>query len=244
MWVRCAPATASPSTRNCWSRHWGPSPDSRRSPTRRPPTDAVNQRAARCEPMTKHYGGSRDLEAEPLRGDFAARYRQGKPQVVWTRLVADLETPVSAMLKLGDGAPRPLSCLLESIEGGAARGRYSIIGLAPDVVWRAFGDRAEINRRADLTPDRFEPEAAPTLQSLRNLLAESRIDLPAELPPIAAGVIGYLGHDTVRLIEHLPNQRPDVLGVPDGRFARRRLMAVFDNVKAQIVAVTPARQEV
>ena len=106
------------------------------------------------------------------------------------------------MLKLGDG--RPLSFLLESVEGGAARGRYSIIGLAPDVVWRATGDaRRDQPPRAD-PPDAFEPEALPTLKSLRALLAASRIDLPPELPPIAAGVFGYLGYDTVRLIEHLP----------------------------------------
>jgi anthranilate synthase component 1 len=189
--------------------------------------------------MTKHYLGSREFEAEPGRGAFAARYRENSPQVVWTRLVADLETPVSAMLKLSDG--RPLSCLLESVEGGAARGRYSIIGIAPDVVWRATGDRAEINRRARTHPDAFEPEAQPTLQSLRALLAASRIDLPPELPPIAAGVIGYLGHDTVRLIERLPRQPPDSLGVPDGMFVRPTIMVVFDNVKDEMIVVTPVR---
>jgi anthranilate synthase component 1 len=189
--------------------------------------------------MTKHYGGSREFEAEPARADFAARYRQGRAQVVWTRLVADLETPVSAMLKLGEG--RAMSCLLESIEGGAARGRYSIIGLAPDVVWRANGERAEINRTAHIHPDRFEPEAASTLQSLRALLAESLIELPPELPPISAGVIGYLGHDTVRLIERLPNPPPDSLGVPDGMFVRPTLMVVFDNVKDEMIVVTPVR---
>src|SRR5262249_40111842 len=157
----------------------------------------------------------------------------GTPQVVWTRLVADLETPVSAMLKLGSG--RTMSCLLESIEGGAARGRYSIIGLAPDVVWRAFGERAESSRQGHLHPGRFEPEPGPTLQSLRALLAESRIDLPPELPPIAAGVIGYLGHDTVRLIERLPNEPPDVLDVPDGMFVRPTVMVVFDNVKDEMI---------
>ncbi len=189
--------------------------------------------------MTRHYGGSREFEAEPARGDFAVRYREGRVQVVWTRLVADLETPVSAMLKLGEG--RPLSCLLESVEGGAVRGRYSIIGLAPDVVWRASGERAEINRAAHIHPDRFEPEAAPTLQSLRALLAESRIDLPPQLPPIAAGVIGYLGHDTVRLIERLPNPPPDALGLPDGMLVRPTVMVVFDNVKDEMIVVTPVR---
>jgi anthranilate synthase component 1 len=191
--------------------------------------------------MTEHYGGSRQFEAEPARGDFAARYRQGKAQVVWTRLVADLETPVSAMLKLSDG--RPLSCLLESVQGGATRGRYSIIGLVPDVVWRAHGGRAEINRTAHVHPDRFVPEAAPTLQSLRALLAESLIELPPELPPIAAGVIGYLGHDTVRLIERLPSQPPDSLGVPDGMFVRPTIMVVFDNVKDEMIVVTPVRPD-
>jgi anthranilate synthase component 1 len=191
--------------------------------------------------MTKHYGGGRELEAEPARGTFVARYRDGSPQVVWTRLVADLETPVSAFLKLSDG--RSMSCLLESIEGGAARGRYSIIGLAPDVVWRIFGDRAELNRQAHIHADGFKPEAASALKSLRALLAESRIDLPPELPPIAAGVIGYLGHDTVRLIERLPNRPPDVLGVPDGMLVRPTLMVVFDNVKDEMIVVTPVRPE-
>jgi anthranilate synthase component 1 len=191
--------------------------------------------------MTKHYVSGRDFEAEPGRGSFMSRYRQNVPQVVWTRLVADLETPVSAMLKLGDG--RAPSCLLESVEGGAARGRYSIIGLAPDIVWRATGDRAEINRSAQTRPGAFEPETLPALQSLRALLAASRIDLPPELPPIAAGVIGYLGHDTVRLIEHLPHQPPDALGVPDGMLVRPTLMVVFDNIKDEIIVVTPVRPE-
>jgi len=177
------------------------------------------------------------FEAQPPRSAFAERYRKGEPQVVWTRLVADLETPVSAALKLSDG--QPMSCLLESVEGGAVRGRYSIIGIAPDVVWRAFGDRAEINRRpqADLTA--FEAEELPTLQSLRALLAQSRIVLPPDLPPIAAGVIGYMGYDTVRLIEHLPNQRPDALGVPDSVFVRPTIMVVFDAVKDEMIVVTP-----
>ena len=83
----------------------------------------------------------------------------------------------------------------------------------------------------------------PTLQSLRALLAASRIDLPPELPPIAAGVIGYLGHDTVRLIEHLPNARPDALAVPDGMFVRPTLMVVFDNLKDEMIVVTPVRPQ-
>ena len=130
--------------------------------------------------MTKLDVTVRDFEAEPARGVFAKHYAAGTPQVVWTRLVADLETPVSAMLKLSDG--RPMSCLLESVEGGAVRGRYSIIGINPDIVWRALGDKAEINRRPQSDLKAFEPDKLPTLKSLRALLAQSRIDLPARTP--------------------------------------------------------------
>jgi anthranilate synthase component I len=132
-----------------------------------------------------------------------------------------------------------MSCLLESVEGGAVRGRYSIIGIAPDVVWRAFGNRAEINRQPLTNSEAFEVEKLPTLQSLRTLLAQSRVELPGDLPPIAAGVIGYMGYDTVRLIERLPNERPDALAVPDSVFVRPTIMVVFDAVKDEMIVVTP-----
>jgi anthranilate synthase component I len=187
--------------------------------------------------MTKLDVTSTQFEALPARSAFIERYRKGAPQVVWTRLVADLETPVSAALKLSDG--QTMSCLLESVEGGAVRGRYSIIGIAPDIVWRAFGDTAEINRQPQTDLAAFEVDKLPTLQSLRALLTQSRIDLPPDLPPIAAGVIGYMGYDTVRLVEHLPNERPDALAVPDSLFVRPTIMVVFDAVKDEMIVVTP-----
>src|SRR5512145_2212677 len=125
------------------------------------------------------------MNVEPAFERFAATYDAGKPQVVWTRLIADLETPVSALLKLADG--RPNSFLLESVEGGRSRGRYSLIGLKPDLIWRCRGSKAEINRRARFQPDDFTPEEKPSLQSLRDLINESRIDLPTLLPPMASG---------------------------------------------------------
>jgi anthranilate synthase component 1 len=177
-------------------------------------------------------------EHAPSYDDFASTYEVGKPQVVWTTVVADLETPVSAYLKLT--GEQDNSFLLESVEGGDIRGRYSIIGLRPDLVWRCFGDQSEINRQA-LTHDSFEPLDGGSLQSFRDVLDESLIDLPEELPPMAAGMIGYLAYDTVRLMEHLPQQKPDVLGVPDGLFIRPTLMAIFDSVKDIIHLVTPVR---
>ncbi len=175
----------------------------------------------------------------PVFSEFEACYDAGRPQVVWTTLIADLETPVSVMLKLA--ADLPNSFLLESVEGGAVRGRYSMIGLKPDVLWRAQGNKAEINRRALEDLDAFEPCAQNTLDSLRTLLRDSHIDLDADLPPMMAGVFGYLGYDTIRLIETLPDQNPDVLNVPDGLLMRPTIMAIFDAVKDQIVLSTPVR---
>jgi len=178
------------------------------------------------------------MRIEPDFEPFAAGYRQGLPQVVWTKTVADLETPVSAMLKLAGDAAN--NFLLESVEGGAVRGRYSIIGLKPDIVWRASGDQAQINRSA-LNGDEFIPCPEPTLDALRALLLESAIELAEELPPMAAGVFGYMGYDTVRLMEKLPKPNPDALGFPDALFIRPTIIAIFDAVKDEITIVTPVR---
>ncbi len=168
---------------------------------------------------------------------FAAIYEAGRPGVVWTTLVADLETPVSAMLKLADGKPN--SFLLESVEGGAVRGRYSFIGLKPDLIWRCRGDRAEINRRVRIDPAGFEPCPGGALDALRALVAECRIDVPESLPPMASGLFGYLSYDTVRLMENLPDANPDTLGLPDAIFLRPTVIAVFDNVEDLVTVVTP-----
>lgn len=172
---------------------------------------------------------------------FSDTYAAGKAQVLWTTLVADLETPVSAMLKIVHGKPN--SFLLESVEGGAIRGRYSFIGLNPDIIWRCFGDRAEINRDAEMNENAFVScpvgETSGALDSLRALTAESRIELPDGMPPMAAGLVGYMAYDMVRLAEKLPDNNPNVLGVPDSIFLRPTVMAVFDALKDTVTIVTP-----
>ncbi len=181
------------------------------------------------------------MQIEPAAEAFAARYAQGEPQVVWTTLVADLETPVSAFLKVAGG--RANSFLFESVEGGAARGRYSIIGLDPDVIWRTNGTSAEINRAARTKSESFLPCPEPPLAALRALIAESRIVLPEKLPPMAAGLFGYLGYDMVRLMEELPPPNPDVVGIPDAIMIRPTVVIVFDAVQDMITLVTPVRAE-
>src|SRR5208282_5819737 len=113
------------------------------------------------------------MQIEPSAEKFAARYEAGEPQVVWTTLVADLETPVSAFLKITGS--RPMSFLLESVEGGTVRGRYSIIGLDPDLVLRVNGRQAEINRTMQTDPAAFVPVNDAPLAALRGVIGESRI---------------------------------------------------------------------
>jgi anthranilate synthase component 1 len=178
------------------------------------------------------------MQVSPDFDSFRRAYEKGTAQIVLTRLVADLETPVSAALKLTRNAR--YSFLLESVEGGAVRGRYSIVGIKPDVIWKVEGNKTAINRHALGDADGpFESVGAPPLEALRALLQESRISLPEDAPPMAAGVFGYIGYDMVRLMEELPEPNPDVLGLPDGMLIRPTVMAIFDSVKDEVTVVTP-----
>ena len=176
-----------------------------------------------------------------LQPDFEAFERGwalGVNQLVYARLAADLDTPVSLMLKLGDA--RTDTFMLESVTGGEVRGRYSVVGMKPDLIWKCHGTRAQINRQARFDPLAFVPETAAPLDSLRALIAESRVDLPDGLPAIASGLFGYLGYDMIRLVEHLPNVNPDPLGLPDAVLLRPSVVAVLDGVKGEVTLVAPA----
>jgi len=178
------------------------------------------------------------MQLLPEFDDFEVAHKAGRHQIVWARLVADLDTPVSLMLKLAQA--REHSFMLESVTGGEVRGRYSVIGMRPDVIWRCRGTEAEINRAARYDADGFVAEPDDPLTSLRRLIAESRIEMPEGLPPIAAGLYGYLGYDMIRLVEHLPNVNPDPLGLPDGMFMRPTIVVVVDGVKGEVTVVSPA----
>jgi anthranilate synthase component 1 len=175
---------------------------------------------------------------EPAPAAFAEAHVRGGG-VIWMRRVSDLETPVSALLKLG--ADKAGSFLLESVQGGDFRGRYSIIGLKPDLVWRARDGRAEMSR-GGFADSAFRAQRDPPLKSLRKLLARSALDLPPHLPPMAAGLFGYLGYDMVRLVERLPDKAPDPISTPEALLVRPTIVAVFDNVTSEITLITPARK--
>ncbi|QXT38698.1 anthranilate synthase component I [Gymnodinialimonas ceratoperidinii] len=172
--------------------------------------------------------------------DFRAAWERGENQLVHARLAADLDTPVSVMLKLTDAGRDAF--ILESVTGGEVRGRYSIIGMKPDLVWECRGEEARINRTARYDRDSFEPCAEAPLDAIRALLAESAINMPEDLPAAAAGLFGYLGYDMIRLVEHLPNVNPDPLGLPDAVLIRPSVIAVLDGVKGEVTVVSPAWQ--
>jgi anthranilate synthase component 1 len=155
---------------------------------------------------------------------FEKNFLANRTQLVWRWIAADTETPVSAYLKLCNSAPH--SFLLESVEGGATLGRYSIIGYAPDLIWRA------------------KKNDKPSLDSLREAINSSRIDdVPADMPPMAvSGLFGYLGYDMVRMAENIPDKNPDDLAIPGSILVRPTILAIFDNVKNMICLVAPVYQ--
>jgi anthranilate synthase component 1 len=171
--------------------------------------------------------------------EFAKAYAAGEGALVAATDVADLQTPVAAFLKLAHGQPN--SFLLESVEGGASRGRYSIIGMAPDLLWRCVNGRAELNRNALAAPHAFVADERPPLDSLRAAIAESQMALPPGVPPMCGGLFGFLGYDMVRLMERLPAKNVDVLGLPDALMMRPTLFAVFDTVRDELTLAVPVR---
>jgi anthranilate synthase component 1 len=178
------------------------------------------------------------VELTPDFATFARAYEAGQNQVVYARLAADLDTPVSLMLKLS-GASKD-AFMLESVTGGEVRGRYSIIGMKPDLVWHCHGTTSRLNRHARFDPEAFEDQTGDPLVNLRALIAESRIDLPEGLPAASAGLFGYLGYDMIRLVENLPDVNPDPLGLPDAMMLRPTVVAVLDGVKGDVTVVSPA----
>ena len=173
----------------------------------------------------------------PAQDVFTQHFERGLSQLVWTTCPADLDTPVSALLRLSD--EKSPCFLLESVEKGEIRGRYSVIGLMPDLIWRCHGNKAEICYHD--TPDEahFTPCAEGALESLRTLYESSKIDIPEGLPPMAAGLVGYMGYDMVKLMEKLPDTKTDTINIPDSCFIRPKIMVIFDAVTDKIFIVTP-----
>ncbi|HEY6963757.1 MAG TPA: anthranilate synthase component I, partial [Erythrobacter sp.] len=168
----------------------------------------------------------------------AASLAEGKPALVWRRIIADSDTPVGAARRLI--VPGRGDFLLESVEGGEVRGRYSLLGLDPDLVFRAKGEAAAINRDWRMDREAFVPLAGNALAELRALAGTCRIDpMPEGLPPALACLVGYFGYETIGLVETLPRAAQSPLDLPDMLFVRPTVILVFDRLTDALFAVAP-----
>jgi anthranilate synthase component I len=162
---------------------------------------------------------------------------QGRPALVWRSIIADTETPVSAAVKLFEEGRGDF--ILESVEGGAVRGRYSLLGIAPDLVFRANGTEAEINPHWMTDREAFAPCETDTLSALRALVNSCRIDMPPELPPAFACFVGHFGYETIGLVEKLPRPPANPIGLPDMLFVRPTVVLVFDRLADRLYIASP-----
>jgi len=170
--------------------------------------------------------------------DATTALGQGRPALIWRKLIADTETPVGAAVKLI--VPGRGDYLLESGEGGAGRGRYSLLGPDPDLVVRATGKACEINRQWRTDAAAFEALPGDSLAELRALVASCRIaEVPAALPPTLSCLVGYFGYETIGLVEKLPRAPQSDLVLPDMLFVRPALILVFDRLSDELFCVAP-----
>jgi anthranilate synthase component 1 len=176
-----------------------------------------------------------DIEA------LAGSLSEGRSVLYWQRQVADTDTPISAALKLMEAERGDF--ILESVEGGAVRGRYSIIGLAPDLIFRAHERHAEINARWATDREAFQPLGGDPLTELRALVARCRADVDPALPPALSCLVGYFAYETIGLVEKLPRAPDNGLGTPDMIFVRPTLLLVFDRLADALFIVAPVWAE-
>ena len=187
----------------------------------------------------------------PAQKEFCATHDKGEAQFLWCAFEADLETPISAWLKLTKKSYENFekarhACLFETVEsGGRHRGRYSIIALAPDLLLR--GDAGSLQVMHTALEKKFSPVPQQGFAALRSILSQSRIsnhNLPNDFPPMFSGLFGYMGFDTVRLIEKIGENKPDPLGMPDWFFIRPALVAIFDTLKSCIYLVATTHAQI
>ena len=137
------------------------------------------------------------------------------------------------------------SCLLESVEGGKIRGRFSVIAIEPDLIWRCKDNLIEINRNPGVNPDNFLSDTTQNpLDSLRSILSEGEMENTLPLAPMAAGLFGYFGYEMIRHVENIPNNNSDTLSHYDSIFMRPSIIAIFDRLKDTITLATQIRYDV
>lgn len=154
-------------------------------------------------------------------------------RLIVRRRIADTETPISALLKLG--ADEPGHFLFESIQGGHQLGRYSFIGVKPELWWRVVDGRAETSRDASFS-DILTVSEDP-LEDLDRFTSEALASCEETLPPMASGAFGYLGYDMIRYFEPVGPKPADVLSVPEAVLVRPMVVLIFDHLYQELILV-------
>jgi len=166
---------------------------------------------------------------------FEKNYNQKKSQIISKEFVGDLETPISTLLKLS--VNQKYSFLLESVEGGKQRGRFSLLGIDPDIIWECKNNETSIFDSNNKLIENFNSNINP-FQSLRNLLIKSLIPRDPILPPFPV-LVGYIGYPMIKFMEEIKLSNNDIIGIPDSIFIRPKLVLVFDNITDKIFLMSP-----
>ena len=170
--------------------------------------------------------------------EFDNKVQKKQNQIVYTKFSADLDTPVSLMLKLAKDEDN--SFLLESVTGGEIKGRYSVIGMKPDLIWKCNLEKSKINRNVLEQESSFTVQTDPPIIALKSLIKESYFKIPSDLPAMSAGLFGYLSYEMINLIKKISsNLHKKDLGLADSILFRPSIIIIIDNVKGEIVAVNP-----
>ena len=162
--------------------------------------------------------------------NFIKKYNENIPQILTHKIIADTETPISTLLKVSH--KEKYSFLLESVEGGDQRGRFSLLGCNPDLIWKVKNKNVNI-KTFNFNLDKDILQITDPIKSLKKLLNLSKIEnqnLDVPYPVL----VGYLGYSMIEFMEKINLTNPETLKIPDSLMIRPKLVAVFDNIKDSI----------
>ena len=169
---------------------------------------------------------------DEIKKKFIEGLKKNQPQLLTKNLIGDVETPISCLLKIKKN--QKYSFLLESVEGGSLRGRYSLLGCDPDIIWKVENNSASIEYKDENYKYHISNEP---IESLKNLIELSKFDRGnIEVPyPI---LVGYLGYPMIQYMEKISLKNNDNINIPDSVLIRPKIVAVFDNIKDTITLMT------
>ena len=172
--------------------------------------------------------------------EFIRTYNNKIPQIISKYFIADTDTPVSALLKISQN--QEYSFLLESVEGGEQRGKYSLLGCDPDLIWKVEKGKVKITTDSKFLKENIKLNLNP-IESLRMILKLSKVDKNINEPPYPI-LVGYLGYPMIQYMENINLNNPDPLKIPEAMIIRPKIVAVFDNIKDTIHIMTVIYPEV